>query len=127
MGRKRYRLRKCVCEDCYNKSPNSDVARLHVVINRLLSVLDERARRLFAGFVSQAYLVGMPKRISEATEKHPYVKSDYQSYTVDITSMSAHTIRRGYEELQKDMPDAERIGIRRRRKRGDGSGPPGQP
>jgi DNA-binding phage protein len=74
------------------------VARDHRAINRVVALLDERQRRLFAGLLARADGHGGIVKIAE------------------ITGLSRTTIRRGISELSEGSTlDAERV-----RQRGGG-------
>jgi hypothetical protein len=72
---------QCPCSDCLN-APSGEMARDHAAINRLVAVLDERQRRLFAGLL--ALRRGRGGIVTLAT----------------ITGLSRMTIRRGLAELR---------------------------
>jgi hypothetical protein len=90
---------QCACTPCENH-PKGDVAADHAAINRVMAMLDERQRRLFAGLLAMRRGHGGILRLSE------------------ITGLSRTTIRRGIDELRRgvDLP-------RRLRKTGGGRKP----
>jgi predicted transcriptional regulator len=90
-------VHRCRCNDCLGCS-KGEVARDHRAINRVVALLDERQRRLFAGLLARANGHGGIVKIAE------------------ITGLSRTTIRRGIAELSEGSTlDAERI-----RQRGGG-------
>jgi hypothetical protein len=91
---------QCCCTICQNH-PKGGVAADHVAINRVMAMLDERQRRLFAGLLAMRRGHGGILRLAE------------------ITGLSRSTIRRGIDELRRgiDLP------ARRLRKPGGGRKP----
>jgi len=79
---------QCPCSDCLN-APFGETARDHAAINRLVAVLDERQRRLFAGLL--ALRRGRGSIVSLAK----------------ITGLSRMTIRRGLTELRSGVGPIE--------------------
>lgn len=88
---------RCPCVDCRG-CPDGEVARDHEAINRVLALLDERQRRLFAGLLARAQGHGGIVAVAE------------------ITGLSRTTIRRGLAELQQGSP----VDVKRIRRRGGG-------
>ena len=76
-GRAPYR---CPCPDCLSH-PNGPTAREHRVINRLVARSDERARRLFVGFLARKHGRGGIAALHR------------------ITGLDRNTIARGRREL----------------------------
>lgn len=83
----------CGCPIC-REQPDGDLARQHRDINRLAAALDEKGRRLLAGFLAQQHGRGGITALAA------------------ITGLSRNTIRRGLRELRR--PDAEFTGRIRR-------------
>jgi hypothetical protein len=77
----------CPCATCRD-DPQSDVASDHAAINRVMALLDERQRRLFAGLLAMRR--GHGGIIAVAT----------------ITGLSRTTVRRGIDELRRVSPAA---------------------
>jgi hypothetical protein len=73
---------QCTCPICC-EHPYSNVAQEHRVINRVLSLLNEKSRRRFVGLLALQWGRGSVEQLSE------------------ITGMSRPTIRRGRAEVQK--------------------------
>jgi len=71
----------CTCEMC-RRHPYSAVAEHHRAINRVLSTLDEKNRRRFAGLLALQWGWGGVQRL------------------IEITGLSRNTIARGRTELQ---------------------------
>src|ERR1700736_1915087 len=75
---------QCACSDCLN-APSGETAKDHAAINRLVAVLDERQRRLFAALLAlrrgRGGIVALAK----------------------ITGLSRMTIRRGLAELRSGV------------------------
>lgn len=80
----------CQCDMC-QQHPYSQVAKQHRLINRMASLLDERRRRLFAGFLAEQMGEGGISKMAV------------------VTGMSRHTIRRGTTELHQPPMDSSRI------------------
>jgi hypothetical protein len=78
---------RCRCLDC-RRSPTSELARNHLAINRVVTALDERSRRLFVGL-----LAGQHGRGGVALFAR-------------VTGLSRTTIRCGLAELRQGIPDA---------------------
>jgi DNA-binding phage protein len=89
----------CPCVDC-RCCPQSEVAKDHAAINRVVALLNERQRRLFAGLLAR-------------TQGHGGIVAVAQ-----ITGLSRTTIRRGIAELRQANASHERI-----RERGGGRKP----
>src|SRR3954451_2909403 len=87
----------CRCPDCQQDLP-SEVVEEHRAINQLIATLDEKSRRLFAGFWATIYGRGGIERLAV------------------ITGLSRTTIRRGKREFQQP----EGIDTSRIRKPGGG-------
>jgi hypothetical protein len=90
---------QCGCTCCENQ-PKGDKAADHTAINRVMAMLDERQRRLFAGLLAMRRGHGGILRLSE------------------ITGLSRTTIRRGIEELRRGVELPRRL-----RKTGGGRKP----
>jgi len=81
----------CACSQC-RQQPAGPVAQQHRAINRLLTVADERARRLVAGFLARQYGRGGI------------------AWLARISGLSRNTIRCGLRELaEPDDPAPGRI------------------
>src|SRR5437899_2927130 len=78
---------QCQCPQCTQGEP-SPVKHLHSHMNLLLSTLDERQRRLYAGLESEKLGYGGDRQVAL------------------ITGMSVHTISNGRRELVQLLPDA---------------------
>lgn len=76
----RKQIRQCSCNDC--RSGNSEVREYHQSINRVMTELDERSRRLFAGLLARQLGRGGITRVHE------------------ISGLSRVTIRRGLCECE---------------------------
>jgi hypothetical protein len=79
---------QCQCPSCQTASLE-EVARDHEAINRVVAGLDERQRRLFAGLLA-------------LRQGHGGIIAVAQ-----ITGLSRTTIRRGIQELQAGLGDAD--------------------
>jgi hypothetical protein len=90
-------LYQCCCPACQHHSKGA-VAADHQAINRVLSLLDERQRRLFAGLLAMRRGHGGILAVA------------------DITGLSRTTIRRGIAELRRG------VGLTGRRIRRPGGG-----
>src|SRR5260370_29354558 len=75
---------QCCCSACQNH-PKGGVAADHQAINRVLTQLDERQRRLFAGLLAMRRGHGSIVAVS------------------GITGLSRTTIRRGIAELRRGV------------------------
>lgn len=73
---------QCPCDSCYSYSHGS-VALDHRAINRVMAMLDERQRRLFAGLLAMRRGHGGILALSQ------------------ITGLSRTTVRRGIAELRR--------------------------
>ena len=91
---------RCRCNVCQNH-PNGDAAADHAAINRVIAMLDERQRRLFAGLLAMRRGHGGIVQLAE------------------ITGLSRTTIRRGMDELRRGVD----LSARRLRKTGGGRKP----
>ncbi len=81
----------CRCPDC-QRGQRSDITEEHRAINQLVALLDEKRRRLFAGFWATVYGRGGAARLAI------------------ITGLSRTTIHRGQEEfLHPESLDTTRI------------------
>lgn len=80
----------CQCDVC-QQHPYSKVAKQHHSINHMVASLDERKRRLFAGFLAEQIGDGGISKVAV------------------VTGMSRHTIRRGKTELHQPLMDSSRI------------------
>jgi len=78
---------QCQCHQCKQIKP-SPAKRLHANMNLVVSTLDERQRRLYAGLESQQLGYGGDRQVAL------------------ITGMSVHTIAKGRNELTQMPPDA---------------------
>lgn len=90
-------LYQCCCSAC-ELHPKGSVAVDHQAINRVLAMLDERQRRLFAALLAMRRGRGGIVRLAE------------------ITGLSRTTIRRGMAELRRG------VGLTTRRIRNPGGG-----
>jgi|SRR5579863_9839510 len=88
---------QCCCQACHDY-PKGGVAVDHQAINRVLSILDERQRRLFAGLLAMRRGHGGILQVAE------------------ITGLSRTTVRRGIAELRGG------VGLNARRIRKPGGG-----
>jgi transposase len=78
-------LHQCPCPDC-RRHPRSKVARSHRDINRLLTTLDERNRRLFVALLARQQGRGGIRGLAQ------------------ITGLSRNTIRKGLHQLGRTSP-----------------------
>ena|SRR5947209_2572154 len=83
---------QCPCSTC-GQQPHGDTAQDHAAINRVLALLDERQRRLFAGLLAERRGHGGVVHLAR------------------ITGLSRTTIRRGQLELRQgaSLPEEGRI------------------
>jgi len=79
----------CQCPEC-QAQPDGETAKLHAGINHLVTTLDEKSRRWFAGF--WALQLG-----------HGGVQ-----YVATVTGLSRPTITRGLREIARGAPSTER-------------------
>lgn len=79
-GRKR--IHRCRCRGC-RSSDDAELAAHHRAINRVLTELDERGRRLFAGILARQQGRGGIQQVAT------------------ITGLSRMTIRRGWRESER--------------------------
>jgi transposase len=91
-------LHRCLCPDC-RCHPRGKVARTHRDINRLLTVLDERNRRLFVALLARQQGHGAIRALAR------------------VSGLSRNTIRKGLRELKRMGP---RQRSRRLRRKGGG-------
>lgn len=75
-------MHQCPCSACVQQ-PQGDTARDHAAINRVLALLDERRRRMFAGLLAERRGHGGVIELA------------------GITGLSRTTIRRGQLELRQ--------------------------
>jgi hypothetical protein len=75
---------ECPCSDCLT-APCGETARDHAAVNRLVAILDERQRRLFAGLLALRRGRGGIVTLAK------------------ITGLSRMTIRRGLAELRSGV------------------------
>jgi DNA-binding phage protein len=80
----------CPCEDC-RRDPQGPIAHDHQAINRVVTLLDERRRRLFAGLLARQAGHGGVVRVAR------------------ITGLSRTTILRGLRELDRPANASERV------------------
>lgn len=73
---------QCYCQECHD---NPQLALDHQAVNRVVAMLDERQRRLFAGLLALRRGHGGIRRIAE------------------ITGLSRTTVRRGIAELRRGI------------------------
>jgi hypothetical protein len=78
---------QCPCSVCRH-DPQGTVARDHAAINRVMALLDERQRRLFAGLLAMRRGHGGIVAVAA------------------ITGLSRTTVRRGIDELQQGTATA---------------------
>ncbi len=84
------KVRFCCCRDC--QSGNSEIREYHESINRVMTELDERSRRLFAGLLARQLSRGGITRVHQ------------------ISGLSRVTIRRGLNECESGQGvDGNRI------------------
>src|SRR5258708_259483 len=88
-------LHCCPCPDC-RCPPRSKIARNHRDINRLLTTLDERNRRLFVALLARQQGRGAIRRLAR------------------VTGLSRNTIRKGLRELMRTSPRQRSPRLRRR-------------
>ncbi len=89
--RKRKRIHRCVCRECRSKRVR-EVIQYHRSINRVMTELDERSRRLFAGLLARQLGHGGIDRVRE------------------ITGLTCVTIRRGVRECEQGQElESDRI------------------
>jgi hypothetical protein len=74
---------QCQCNDCV-MSPAGTVAQEHVMINRLMTGLNEKQRRRFAGLLAQQHGYGGIQQMAK------------------VTGLYRHTIARGLRENSRD-------------------------
>lgn len=77
------RIHQCQCTECRSTTTNSPTKVLHEKMNILLSTLDERQRRLYAGLEAKKLGHGGDRRVSL------------------ITGLNVDTIARGRRELDE--------------------------
>lgn len=82
----RRKVHVCRCQRC-RRVPRGRVAQEHRAINRIVAILDERGRRLFVGLLAGQKGRGGVMSLAETT------------------GMSRTTIRRGWLEIQKAIPE----------------------
>jgi hypothetical protein len=82
-------LQICTCQACA-QYPTGEIAELHVSINRVLAMLDEKSRRRFVGLLATQHGYGGVQ------------------YFACVTGLSRTTILRGQRELAQ--VDAEQDG-----------------
>jgi len=87
-------LHGCPCPDC-QCHPRGKIARNHRDINRLLTTLDERNRRLFVALLARQQGRGAIRRLAR------------------ITGLSRNTIRKGLRQLQRTSPRQRPSRLRR--------------
>ena len=83
--RKRKQFHRCRCRQCKSRR-HPEVAEYHRSINRVMSELDERSRRLFAGLLARQFGRGGKQLVLE------------------ITGLSRMTIDRGLRECDASQP-----------------------
>lgn len=93
--RSRRSLHRCPCPDC-RCHPRGKVARTHRDINRLLTVLDERNRRLFVALLARQQGRGAIRRLAR------------------VTGLSRNTIRKGLRELLRTSARQRSSRLRRK-------------
>jgi len=84
---------QCTCPTC-RKHPRGTVAKEHRAINRVLTALNEKSRRRFAGLLALQWGRGGIEHLSQ------------------ITGLSRPTIRRGRDEVQRVERRTERSRVR---------------
>lgn len=92
--RPRRSLHQCPCSDC-RCHPRCKIARGHRDINRLLTTLDERNRRLFVALLARQ-------------QGHGSIRS-----LARLTGLSRNTIRKGLRELRRYSPRQRSPRLRR--------------
>lgn len=85
--KERKRVHRCRCRGCRSRSDTKLVA-YHRAINRVITELDERSRRLFAGIVARQHGHGGVQLVAE------------------ITGLSRVTIRRGLRESERGQAES---------------------
>ncbi len=83
-GRKR--IHRCRCRGCRSRS-NTELVAYHRAVNRVMAELDERSRRLFAGILAQAHVLGGIQQVAK------------------VTGLSRMTIRRGLRESERGQTE----------------------
>jgi len=84
------RLYQCQCFDCINHASGT-IAQEHLLINRLVAMLDEKQRRRFVSLLAYQQGYGGIQALA------------------DITRLHRNTIARGLRETQADAMDDGRI------------------
>src|SRR5258708_37131270 len=88
-------LHRCPCPDC-RCHPRGKIARDHRDINRLLTTLDERNRRLFVALLARQQGGGAIRGLAR------------------VTGLSRNTIRKGLRELTRRDPRCRSGRLRRK-------------
>ncbi len=87
-----YIFLQCHCLDCRGRVPAA-ANEVHTAINRVMSIANERQRRLIAGLLA---------RVIDSGDYPKFPTKHYHNGTgavADITGISRDTIRRGWKEL----------------------------
>lgn len=92
--RKKEYPHQCQCATC-RTAAQSDEAKEHQAINKVISLMHEKGRRQFAGLLALQWGRGSIERLSV------------------ITGLSRPTIRRGRDEVQRKEQPSERNRIRK--------------
>jgi predicted transcriptional regulator len=85
--KERKRVHRCRCRGCRSRS-DTELVAYHRAINRVITELDERSRRLFAGIVARQHGHGGVQLVAE------------------ITGLSRVTIRRGLRESERGQAES---------------------
>jgi hypothetical protein len=83
----RKRIHRCRCRGCRSRS-DSELVAYHRAVNRVMTELDERGRRLFAGILARQRGRGGVQEVAE------------------ITGLSRMTIRRGLRESERGQAES---------------------
>jgi hypothetical protein len=92
--RKKKKPHQCQCATCRDAT-QSDEAKEHQAINKVISLLHEKGRRQFVGLLALQWGRGSIERLSV------------------ITGLSRPTIRRGRDEVQRKERPTERNRVRK--------------
>jgi hypothetical protein len=92
--RKKEYPHQCQCATCRNAA-QSEEAKEHQAINKVISLMHEKGRRQFVGLLAMQWGRGSIERLSV------------------ITGLSRPTIRRGRDEVQRQEQPSERNRVRK--------------
>ena len=85
--KERKRIHRCRCRGCRARN-DTDLVVYHRAVNRVMTELDERSRRLFAGILARQHGHGGVQHVAE------------------ITGLSRMTIRRGLREGERGQAES---------------------